>query len=78
MKCAYLILQRGMKAKLTRLRYLRFVCSVRLVQTQARRYLQHRNASVIRLQAVVRGWLGRRWIIRRERAALHVQVGVLE
>ncbi|XP_060083344.1 abnormal spindle-like microcephaly-associated protein homolog [Ylistrum balloti] len=68
-----IIIQRWMKAKLARMRFLRFVSAVRVVQARARQYLHLRQASVIKLQAVVRSWLARRWIVRREESVIKLQ-----
>lgn len=66
-------IQRWMRAKLARKRYLRFISAIRVVQAKARQHLRHREEAVIRLQAVIRGWLGRRHVIRREQHIIKLQ-----
>ncbi|XP_033731928.1 LOW QUALITY PROTEIN: abnormal spindle-like microcephaly-associated protein homolog [Pecten maximus] len=66
-------IQRWMRAKLARMQFLRFVSAIRVVQARARQHLHLRQASVIKLQAVVRGWLERRNIMRREQFVIKLQ-----
>ncbi|OWF49690.1 abnormal spindle-like microcephaly-associated protein homolog [Mizuhopecten yessoensis] len=68
-----IVLQRWMRAKLARMQFLRFISAVKVVQTRARKHLHFRNAAVIKLQAVVRGWLGRRSVIHQEQSAITLQ-----
>ena len=66
-----------MRAKLERVRYLRLLRSVCLVQRAGRAYLLRKQECVVKMQRVVRAWLARRRVVRLHSSATKIQVTYL-
>jgi len=66
--------QRWLRSKLERRRYLRMASGFRRLQLLARDWLARHNTAAVLIQSVVRVWLVRRHMVRMHHSALVIQV----